>query len=176
LIHPEEKKGSLFLSHQYDDELQEYFELWQLLSRVRHAIYSARELELREHGITLEQAYMLVRIHDLDNKATQAQLAHFTFRKQNTVSVAVKRMEKQGLLKRVKSKNRKNVATISLTAKGEELYKSTLGRDTINNIMSKISGEQRRQLRSCLGTLFGAAVDELAKSNNKSFLKNIYQL
>jgi DNA-binding MarR family transcriptional regulator len=165
-----------FLVNRKHDQLQEYFELWQLFSRARHAIYSARELELREYSITLEQAYMIVRIHDLNNKATQSELAQFTFRKQNTVSVAVKRMEKQGLLKRNKSKDRKNVDIISLTRKGEELYNKTLSRNTINNIMSKISIEQRKQLRSCLEILFTAAVDELAKFNNQSFLKNIYRM
>ena len=150
---------------------QEYFVLWELLARTRHAIYSAREIELREYDISPEQAYILIRVRQLKNKATQAQIAHFTFRKPNTVSVTVKRMEKQGLLKRSRSEEHKNLMVLALTTKGEEIYQKTLKRDTINNIMSSISMEQRKQLRACLDTLFKTAVNELARFNHISFLK-----
>lgn len=150
-----------------------YFELWELLARTQHAIYNARETQLREHGVTPTQAYILLRVSQLNNKATQAQIANFIFRKQNTVSVNVKRMEKQGLLKRNRNKNQKNLITLSLTKKGEEIYQKTLNRDSINNIMASLSTEQIEQMRDHLETLFTAAATELAKFSNDSFLKNI---
>jgi len=158
-----------------DGKLGKYFELWEVLARAQHAIYNARELELREYGITPDQAYILLRVHQLKNKATQAQIAHFIFRKQNTVSVNVKRMEKQGWLKKTRDRKRKNLVTLSLTKKGEEIYKITLNRDSITNIMSSLSVEQIEQLNSYLETLFTAAANELAKFNNNSFLKSILE-
>jgi DNA-binding MarR family transcriptional regulator len=157
------------------DQSQKYFELWELLARTRHAIYSARELELKEYGLSPEQAYILNRINQLKNKATQTQIAHFTFRKQNTVSTTVKRMEKQGLIERKRNEQQGNSMILSLTSRGEEILKKTLDRKTINSIMSSISAEQYEQMRPCLETLFAAAVNELAKFNNKSFLKSILE-
>ena len=121
----------------------------------------------------LDQSYILLRVHQLKNKATQAQIAYFIFRKQNTVSVNVKRMEKQGLLKKNINRNRKNGVTLSLTKKGEAIYKKTLDREPINNIMSSLSPKQIEQLSSYLETLFTAAANELAKFNTDSFLKTI---
>jgi len=83
------------LADQEQEQFDKYFELWELLALTQHALYNVRELELREHGITPNQAYVLKRINQLKNKATQVQIAHFTFRKQNTVSINMKRMEKQ---------------------------------------------------------------------------------
>ena len=150
-----------------------YFKTWELLARTQHAIYNARELQLKEHDITPDQAYILMRIHQLDNKATQTQIAHFIFRKQNTVSVTVKRMEKQGWLKRKPNRDRKNCVILSLTKKGQEIYKKTLDRESIINIMSSLTAEQIEQLESYLDTLFVAAANELAKFNTNSFLQTI---
>ena len=153
--------------------LDKYFDLWELLALTQHAIYNVRELELKEYGITPNQAYVLKRIHQLKDKATQVQIAHFTFRKQNTVSINMKRMEKQGLLSRTRNKNRKNLVVLSLTKKGEEAYKNSLNRKTINNIMSSLTMEQIEQMNTYLDTLFTAAANELAKFNNETFLKNV---
>jgi MarR family 2-MHQ and catechol resistance regulon transcriptional repressor len=155
------------------DKSDKYFELWESLARAQHAIYTARERQLREYGITPDQAYILLRVHQLKNKATQTQIAYFIFRKANTVSVNVKRMENQGLLKRNIQRNRKGGVTLSLTKKGEDIYQKTLNREPIDNIMSSLSAEQIRQLGPCLETLFVAAANELAKFNTDSFLKTI---
>jgi DNA-binding MarR family transcriptional regulator len=161
------------LSAKKNDKFNKYFEIWEILARTQHAIYNARELQLREYDITPDQAYILLRIHQLNNKATQAQIANFIFRKQNTVSINVKRMEKQGWLKRNANKNQKRNVTLSLTKKGEEIYNKTLNRETIINIMSSLSMEQIEQLRSYLEILFTAAANELVKFSNDTFLKNI---
>ena len=150
-----------------------YFEVWELLSRTQHAMYSAREQQLRKYGITPDQSYILMRVHQLKNKATQAQIAYFIFRKQNTVSVNVKRMEKQGLLRKSINRKRKNSVTLSLTKKGTEIYKKTLDRESINNIMSSLSTDQIKQLNCYLETLFTAAANELANFNADSFLKTV---
>ena len=153
--------------------LDKYFDLWELLALTQHAIYNVRELELREYGITPNQAYVLKRIHQLKDKATQVQIAHFTFRKQNTVSINMKRMEKQGLLTRNRNEDRKNLVMLSLTKKGEEAYKKSLGRQTINNVMSSLTEEQIDRMHTYLDTLFTAAANELAKFNNETFLKSV---
>jgi MarR family 2-MHQ and catechol resistance regulon transcriptional repressor len=150
-----------------------YFEVYELLSRAQHAMYNSRERQLRQYGITPDQSYILLRIHQLKNKATQAQIAYFVFRKQNTVSVNVKRMEKQGLLKRNVDRKRKNGITLSLTKKGEEIYRKTLNREPIDNIMSSLSSKQIEQLSSYLDTIFTAAANELAKFHSDSFLKTV---
>jgi DNA-binding MarR family transcriptional regulator len=163
------------LLNQETDLRQEKFELWKLLDCTRHAIISARELELREYGISPEQAAILLRIHELNNKATQKQISHIIFRKANTVSVAVKRMEKQGLVKRARKKNQNNSIYLSLTRKGEAIYRKTLERKTIDDILSTISPDQSQQLKSSLKTLFNAAVNEIARSKKDAFLENVFK-
>ena len=62
-------------------------------------------------------------------------------------------MEKQGLVRKVKDLDRKNLVRVVLTEKGREAYYHSTKRESIHQIMSFLSEEERQQLRHCLQTL-----------------------
>jgi len=71
-------------------------------------------------------------------------------REPHSVSGILMRMEKQGLLKRTKNMERKNLIRITLTAKGESALKQAMKKEGVKHVLSKLSEEQRRQLKQSL--------------------------
>ena len=53
-------------------------------------------------------------------------------------------------------------AVLKVREKGRQAYYQSLKRESIHKVFSSLSGEQRRQLRSCLETLRHKALEELS--------------
>ena len=69
-------------------------------------------------------------------------------------------MEKQGLVKKVKDLDRKNLVRITLTEEGHQAYRESIKRESIHRIMSSLSEEERQQLKSSLLKLRDTALEE----------------
>ena len=146
------------------------YALWLLLLKARRCIFKARDKELSQYGITPEQAGVLFIVQTLDNKVTPAEISRLTCREPHTVSVLISRMEKNGLVRKVKDLDRKNLIRIVLTEKGQQAYDHSSKRETIYSIMSVLSKEERQQLRSYLNRLRDKALKELVKYYKPTFL------
>lgn len=133
--------------HQSTD--QDY-NLWVLLAQARSAMFRARQQELRQYGITPRQAAVLFIVQAIGHKATPAEISRWLFREAHSVSDLLNRMEKQGLLRKVKDLDRKNMIRIELTDKGREMLDNAMQRESIHRIMSSVSNQEREQLRSIL--------------------------
>ncbi len=79
-----------------------YYNLWVLLRQTTDIIFKARGKELRQYGITVRQAAILFIIQAIGGKATLTQIANWLFREPHSVSAVLMRMEKDGLINRVK--------------------------------------------------------------------------
>ena len=80
--------------------------IWAWIFQVFEAMDKARKQELSKYNINRSQGSVLSIIHTLGDEATPAQIVQMSFRKINTISEILSRMEKQGLIKKVKdSKN-----------------------------------------------------------------------
>jgi len=130
-----------------------YYELWVLLADTKEAILKSRQRELIRHNITATQAAILFIIQTIGDQATPSEISRQIFRKPSTITEILNRMEKQGLVKKVKDLNRKNLVRVVLTDKGREAYHLSSQRKSIRKIMSSLSPEDRKQLRSLLHTL-----------------------
>ena len=135
-------------------------ELWGVLHQAAHAIERARDDELREINISMMQAAVLYILKTVKEPITPAMLSRWLFREPHTVSAILDRMEKQGLLKRVKDMPRKNVVRVVLTEKGEEVYQRSKDWKVVPNILSCLSAEERDALRACLERLRDKAIEE----------------
>jgi len=142
----------------YEDE---EFNLWLLLRKARLLIYKAREKELSQYGITPEQAGVLYIVQATGEKVTPAEIARLTIREPHTVSGLISRMEKAGLVRKVKDLDRKNLVRVALTNKGRQAYKQSTKREPIHLIMSCLSKEESQQLKLYLEKLQDKALEVL---------------
>ena len=142
--------------------VDKYFELWELLSETRDAIVRVRELEAAQSGMSASQMKALFFIQAIDGPVTPAQLSRFLFRESQSVSGLLDRMEKQGLIKRVKDLDKKNQVRVAVTEKGRQTYDKSIKRESIRRIMSSLPEEEHQQLKSYLQVLKDKALEELA--------------
>jgi len=143
-------------------DADEDFRLWALLHQARDAIARAREHELRQADITMAKATVLFFVKSLDGPVTPAKISRVLFREPHTISGLLDRMEAQGLVRRVRDLDRKNLVRIEVTEKGEEFYhRSREKRQIISKIMSSLSKEEREALWKSLTKLRNSALKEL---------------
>ena len=91
------------------------FRLWVLLEQVTRALRKAREKELNEYGISAADAAVFSIIQATDKQATPAEISPWLLREPHSVSGLLSRMEKEGLVRRVKDWDKKNLVRIAMT-------------------------------------------------------------
>ncbi|MDD5191488.1 MAG: MarR family transcriptional regulator, partial [Dehalococcoidales bacterium] len=129
-IHKVDSKSHLLESTDQD------YNLWALLRQTRDAMVKARDRELEKHGSSTIQAAVLFTIQDIGPEATPAEISRRMVREPHSISGLLSRMEKQGLIKRVKDLPKKNMVRVTLTAKGKEAYEYSTQRAAMYEIMS----------------------------------------
>ena len=148
----------------------------RLLTALDHttiAIIRAREKELSQYGLTYMQAAVLFTIQAVGDKTTPAEISRRLFREPHSVSGLVSRMEKAGLVKKDKDLDRKNLIRVTMTDKGKEGYTQSTKRDSIRRIMSSLSKEERKLLKSYLKTLQKKALAELGMNRRLRFYQSL---
>lgn len=140
---------------------QDYTLSW-LLMYVRHALDKARSKELRSLGlrITPEQAAVLFVVKATGPKVTPAEISRWLLREPHTVSSLLDRMEKAGLLRKVRDLERKNMVRVVLTRKGQQVYLKSSKREVYHRVMSSLSKKERQQLGSYLIILLDKVMRE----------------
>lgn len=131
----------------------EDYSLWVLLHQTTDTVSRDREKELNQYGIPIRQVATLSIINAIGGRATPTEIARLLFRRPHTVSSILKRMEKDGLVTKTHDSERRNVVRVALTEKGRQAYHDSIKRDSIHNVMSCLTAEERQQLRSCLEKL-----------------------
>ena len=150
------KKGTKFYSD--GDEFQD---LYQVFDQARHLTYRAREKELQRYNLTPEQAQVLLIIQAIEDRATPVEISRLILREPHSVSAMVDRMEKKGLVVKVKDLKAKNMIRVAITDKGREAYEITTKRGPIRSIMSALDEDERRQFSQYLEKIMEKASEEL---------------
>ena len=145
------------------------YNLWVLLQQVGHAAFKVRQKELNQHGISNIQAMVLFVIQAIGNKATPAEISRWVFREPHSISELLNRMKKEGLVRKVKDLERKNLVRVVITEKGQQVYRQSTKIESIRRVISSLSEEERQQLRSCLETLRDRALKELGVDRKPPF-------
>jgi len=128
-----------------------------LIGKARHIMFQARQKELRPQHISPRQANTLIIVYKLGGKATLAELAKNTDRGINTLSIQMTRMEKDGLVRKVRKTPKTNQLRFELTEKGFDTYNKIKKITSVKTIMSVLSEEQLRLLISMLETIIAKA-------------------
>ncbi|MFC2020977.1 hypothetical protein ACFLU1_04200, partial [Chloroflexota bacterium] len=71
------------------------------------------------------------------------------------------RMEKRGLIKKVKDIKRKNIVSVEVTEKGYEAYNETTSRESIKGIMTVLNNDEMVELWSHLSKIRNRTMERL---------------
>ena len=128
-----------------------------LLGRARHLMVKARQKELNPYHISPQQANVLYILCNLGHKATLSELAKHTDRENNTLSTQMSRMERDGIVKKVRETPKSTLLYFELTDKGIDTYNFVKKMKTIKDIMSVLSEEERQEFISILQKIINEA-------------------
>ena len=142
--------------------------LWQLLMRTYQVIFRARQKELNKYGISTRASGVLFTA--LRYKlATPSLIAKQLVLEPQSVSEQLKRMENDGLIRRLKDLHKKNLIRVEVTDKGREVYRMAAKRETTRRIMSVLTSEEQRELWRILCKLRKGAMNELGMDDSDHY-------
>ena len=144
------------------------FEVGVLFERARSAYSRVRELELAQFGLSPEQAAILHTLQSKGSFATCEEIANMIIRQYHSVTSIVNRMEKNGLVEKIKTKKGRRYL-ISITQKGENLYNS-VPRNSIKMTLSVLTPEEKQQLTLYLQKMLSKGREMLGMDNKYPFL------
>jgi DNA-binding MarR family transcriptional regulator len=119
-----------------------------LLDQTRDLVAKAREYELKRYKISRVQASVLYILSRENRGISIAEIANWNIREPHSVLGLINRMEKIGLVKKVREEDDDKVKII-LTEKGRELY-SSAPKLSMQMIFSVLSEKEKQQLKSTL--------------------------
>jgi len=137
------------------------YPLWRLLARTRQAIYRARQKELLPYGVSMRTSAVLFSIINSPEEITPKMISQQLTLEYHSVSEHLKRMEKGGLIHRIKDKEWKNLIRIEVTAKGYEAYSNSIFHESTDAIMSVLTYEEKIELWRILYRLRSKAMEYL---------------
>jgi MarR family transcriptional regulator, organic hydroperoxide resistance regulator len=127
--------------------------LWWALRRTHEAIHKIRKIEVSPYKISTVETGVLLIVHLSHNKITPIEIARQLLKDNHSITQLLVRMEKRGLVKRVKDLPRKNMIRVVLTPKGQAIFKQTTGIKTIPKIMSVLTSDEKKQFEVILDKL-----------------------
>jgi DNA-binding MarR family transcriptional regulator len=142
--------------------------VWWLLDNAKSAISRLRDMELAKINITPEQAAILTILAKGD-KSTITEISEYWLRQRNSVSTLINRMEKQGLVKKIKYPHIKELEIV-ITPKGQSLN-SRITRQSVYQVFEVLSVEEKQVLAHYLKLLAVRSRSLLGASLDLYFLK-----
>jgi DNA-binding MarR family transcriptional regulator len=139
-----------------------YLRMYQLYRRAGAAMHRARRKELRRYRVSDSETAVLFCVHASNNMITPAGIAQQMVQDNHATSQLIVRMEKRGLLKKIKDLPRPNMVRIALTEDGEQMFRKTEKSEhikSIRSIFSVLSEEERERLSAYLQKLWSKAAE-----------------
>ena len=160
-------KKSPSVPSQYPDD---WIALRMLIRQTRDAMNKIREDELSPYDISPSQAAVLLVIDSIGKKATPAEISRWLFRQPHSVAGILNRMERNGLIRKTKDLDRKNMIRIAMTKKGQRAYRDSFKRESSSKVINCLSQKERQQLKSLLEKLRNRAFEELGVKDKPRLL------
>lgn len=128
-----------------------------LISKVRHYMNRSRQKELNTYNISPGQARILFILFNLGHKPSLTELSKHTDRQINTLSQLITKMEKNGLVRKVRETPKSSLISFEITKKGIETYQNSAKANSVDKTMSVLTEDERQQLISLLKKVAAAA-------------------
>ncbi len=141
-------------------DTDEFFVLWILIAQAKDALSKVRHRELERFNINRERRAILWAIQNNGGKSTPVGIARLLLKELNSVSEMLKRMEKEGLVKRGK-RSGKSSLVVTITKKGEEIFHQSLKNPMDKRILSILPKKRRERLAADLWAIRNQALREL---------------
>ncbi len=93
-------------------------------------------------------------MHSIGKKATPMVISRWILKQPHTTSTLLDRMEKKGLVCKIKDLESSNQVRIELTQKGEEARQKVMNDMAVKEILSVLSPEELAALRESLEKVF----------------------
>ena len=134
------------------ESLERYYELCLLIHRTCNVITQTCWSELKGHGVSSAAAMVLFLIQSMGGEAGPTELSRLLFRRPHSVYELLGRMEKSGIVRKPRRPETKRKGTIrfELTEKGLQLYTQLSSRENVAKLMSRLSEQDLRRLKSYL--------------------------
>jgi DNA-binding MarR family transcriptional regulator len=127
--------------------------LWMLMRRTIRLIGKARQRELLKCGISDDASAVLLTVWTLGRQAIPAMISRYLFLERHSVSQLLTRMEKDGLVQRVKDLERRNYVRVELTKKGLDAFHRSSRQRSTKPIMTVLTDKEQEALWSILARL-----------------------
>jgi MarR family transcriptional regulator, organic hydroperoxide resistance regulator len=118
---------------------------------------------VQQFNLSLEQFHLLIELDELElNVSNETQLptvgeiANNMGNAPNTLSERIKRLEKKGLVEKIKDNNDLRVSRVALTNEGRRLIesiKNQVGKNLLNDVLKKMDEKSLDNLLKCLDQL-----------------------
>jgi MarR family transcriptional regulator, organic hydroperoxide resistance regulator len=139
--------------------------LWMMLRRTSRLLGKSRQRELAKYDISDDASSLLFTVTFLGRQAIPATISKYLFLERHSVSQLLTRMEKDGLIRRVKDMERKNYVRIELTDKGQNAFLKSSKQRSILTIIASLSEEEQQRAWSYLVSLRDRAIKKLGLRN-----------
>ena len=153
----------------------EDYVLWWLITSMRRAMRKARAKELLEIGLSPSEAVVLFVVNTVGYRCTPAEISRWVLREPHSTSGILDRMEKGGLIRKVKDLERRNMIRVEMTEKGRKLHEiATKRRKSIRRIMSVLSDKERHELKNSLQKIRDKALKEIGITRKAPFPPTVH--
>jgi DNA-binding MarR family transcriptional regulator len=140
------------------------YTLLTALLQVADILFKIRERELLPQNLSATASAILFLVDAMGDGVTPAKITRMILREPHAISGILIRMEKQGLIKRAKNMESKNLIRVTLTARGRNALKQAMKQTDTTQILSRLSEGQRTKLTKSLSILKEAGKKELKLS------------
>jgi DNA-binding MarR family transcriptional regulator len=128
---------------------------WFILHQVMDSLTKYEEMAYAKAGLSYQQFAVLTAVKFIKDPVKQTDVANWLDRNTNTISAIINRMEKDGLLKRIRDLEDHRAVRLVLTPKGERQFKKAMktAKELPQEVMDCFSEEELANFRSLLERL-----------------------
>ncbi|MDD5591288.1 MAG: MarR family winged helix-turn-helix transcriptional regulator [Dehalococcoidales bacterium] len=136
---------------------------WLLIHQTYNLVLKAEESLFKQIGISPQYNGVLMAMRYTDGPVTATIIANWLDRNNNAISMLLDRMQRDGLIRRVRSSRDRREVRLVLTSKGREIIEKAteLGWRLIQDILGEIPEEDLRALIDRLEEIRGRTFEVL---------------
>lgn len=145
-----------------------YLKTWLLLHQTYHLIVRSEDNVFSKAGITTQQHSVLMAIRYMQTPVTPTDVANWLDRNPNGISMLIDRMEKDGLVKRIRDLRDRRSVRLEITEKGNEILDEAtfIGWQLIEKILSSVQEDELLILTDLLEKVREKAFENLNPDRN----------
>lgn len=129
-------------------------EAFILLQRVADMMARAQEKAFESlHAASLIEVWVLYVLVHTPEAPTPTEIGRWIFRKQHSTGELLQRMERRGLVTRVKDKRDRRLTKILISPKGERIYERTNATRIVAKLMAGLNDKELAELHQVLSEL-----------------------